>query len=87
MKPKTRLLIRLTLKNGDMKGWGYDYPHYNSLDTLIGAIKNDFSDLPENSEIHLFYYTHDTAITAENADELAEKASEWLVGTGDYNGH
>jgi hypothetical protein len=87
MKPKTRLLIRFTLPNGDMKGWGYDYPHYNLLSVLKAAIKDDFAEWPEHSEIHLFYWTHEGIITADNADDLAEKAAYWLSTTGDYNGY
>lgn len=88
MKPNTRLLIQFRFSDGSMKGWGYDYPYYNKLKNLQTSITRDFAeDFPENDEIHLFYYTHDTVVEANNAEELAEKAVEWLQATGDYNGN
>lgn len=87
MKPKTRLLIQFTLPNGDKKGWGYDYPLYENIDYLRKCIENDFSvNMPENSEIHLFYYLSNDVIAATTAAELAQKSVDWIIATGEYNG-
>lgn len=85
MKPKTRLLIRLTFSNGDMRGWGYDWPHYPSTEYLQKNLEEDFADLPEHTECHLFYYDHETDIEVESGDDLAKKTMNWLKSTGDYN--
>jgi hypothetical protein len=87
MKPNTRLLIRFTFSDGSMKSWGYDYPYFNSALGVKTAITEDFKKLPENTEIHLFYFSHDTTITANTPLELANKAAEWIVATGDFNGN
>lgn len=85
MQPDTRLLVRLTFANGDMRGWGYDYPHYPTADYLKQNLEEDFETLPEHTEIRLFYYEFETEIVASTGIELAEKAVEWLVSTGGCN--
>jgi hypothetical protein len=88
MHPNSRLLIRFTFPNGDQKGWGYDYPHYETSQKLLGAIQNDFEEgLPDHTEIHLFYYNQDEVIEATDALDLAVKATAWLVSTGEYYGN
>ncbi len=87
MKPKTRLLIRLSFADGSMKRWGYDYPYFDNLTTLKMSIERDFEEMPDNTGIHLFYHTHDSEVTAKDSIELAEKAANWLVETKDYNGN
>lgn len=84
MRPDTRLLVRLTFADGSQRGWGYDYPYYPTAEYLKKNLEEDFEEIPENNEIHLFYYLHDQVITAETNTELAEKTIEWLNSTGDY---
>lgn len=85
MKPDTRLLIRLTLKDGSMKSWGYDYPYYKTAQQLRDDIEKDFALVPKNTEIHIFYYEHDTTVKAKKNKELADVVLAWLQDTGDYN--
>jgi hypothetical protein len=85
MKPNTRLLIRFTLPDGAMKGWGYDYPHYKTTQELHDAIVKDFVDWPANTEINLFYFEDDVVISATNAEQLAEKSIAWLSDLESYN--
>lgn len=87
MKPGTRLLIRFTLPNGDMKGWGYDYPHYKTGQELYQAITSDFSEWPENTDISLFYHQSDKQAQAEDAEQLADIAVNWLSSFGVFNGN
>lgn len=84
MRPNTRLLIRLTFDDGSMRSWGYDYPHYPTTEYLQTNLKEDFAEIPDNTEIRLFYFKHDGVITAETGEELAEKTIDWLQSTGDY---
>lgn len=87
MQPNSRLLIRFTLPNGDMKGWGYDYPYYQKVDYLRQSIKDDFRDgLPDNVQVHLFYLVSDKIVQVTDGDDLADKAIDWLNTTGQYNG-
>lgn len=85
MKPKTRLLVRLTLPNGDMKGWGYDYPYYKTAEQLHAAIVFDFQELEPNTAIHLLYDTAEDQIDATDANTIADQAIAWLKGLGAYN--
>lgn len=88
MQPRTRLLIQFTLPNGDIKGWGYDYPHYQKTDYLRSCIAADFADgLPENEGIHISYMTHEEDIIADTPESLAQQCVEWLPTTGDYSGY
>lgn len=82
MKPNTRLLIRVTLPNGDQKSWGYDYPHYKTIQQLHESISADFLDFPKNIGIHLFYNDTDDPITVSNGIELADTAIGWLKNQG-----
>lgn len=87
MKPNTRLLIRLTLQSGDMMGWGYDYPEYNDINKLQSEIQNDFADMPDNTEIRLFYYDNEHVVETSSSSDLAKKTIDWLLSTGHYNGN
>lgn len=85
MKPKSRLLIRLTLPNGDMKSWGYDQPYFKTSDQLHEAIVRDFEVMPDHTEINFFYFVHEGTTNATDATSLADAAIAWLQLTGDYN--
>lgn len=82
MKPNTRLLIRFTLPNGDMKGWGYDAPYFKKLAQLQQSIVDDFVDWPDHTAIDLFYHDADQAIVATDNIDLAQQACDWLMANG-----
>jgi hypothetical protein len=85
MKPKSRLLISFTLPNGDIKGWGYDQKFHATPAILEKSIADNFSEIPENTEIRLSYYGHETTVEADNGAELISTCMKWIASTGDYN--
>ncbi len=85
MKPNTRLLIRLTLSDDSVKGWGYDYPYYKTKADLIADIEKDFKSIPNNKEIRLFYYDQESVVAATDGKELSQVVIEWLLSTGNYS--
>lgn len=87
MKPNTRLLIRFSFADGSMKSWGYDYPHYESLEAIKTSVLADFADMPDHTEVHVFYYNHDSVLTITDAQDLADQVADWIKNTGDYNGN
>jgi hypothetical protein len=70
-----------------MKGWGYDYPYFDTDDKLKQAITTDFDEVPKNKGIHLFYNDSDVEITSKDANSLAEKALDWLNSLDTYSGN